>query len=267
MPRLALLIEYDGTSYAGWQRQANAVTVQEVLETAAQSVVQTTVSVMGSGRTDAGVHARGQVAHIDIPPSSRMTGDLFARALNACLPKDVRIRNAAFVREDFHARFDAVRREYVYTVLLQAAHSVFRRRYAWSVGSSFKPELLDAAAAPFLGTHDFTTFSKLNATTKHYVCAVEQAEWREIERGVWQFRIAANRFVYGMVRSVVGAMAEVARGKRTPQEIAGALALRDRSLASPLAPAAGLILWRAEYADDPFAEVYRLPREDDIRIV
>jgi tRNA pseudouridine38-40 synthase len=268
MRRIALLIEYDGTAYAGWQRQDNALTVQEVLETAAAKILGLPTTVVGSGRTDAGVHGRGQVAHLDAPLLCRIDGGSFARALNSCLPRDVRIRASAAVGERFQARFDAIRREYLYTVVLQQQHSVFHNRFAWSLRSRFDAGLVQAAADIFLGTHDFTTFSKMNASTEHYRCVIQKAAWREVESGVWQFHIIADHFVYGMVRSLVGAMVDVGNGRRTLADIGSALALCDRSQNSALAPSAGLVLWRVHYHrhNDPFAPLYEA-RPEDIRIV
>lgn len=251
MPRCALLVEYDGTDYAGWQRQVNALTVQEVLENAIQAITGESVNVIGSGRTDRGVHGFGQVAHVDFPDASSIPEQQLARAINSTMPYDIRVRAATFVDDRFHARFQAVRREYKYTV--SDHYSVFRRRYAWQVWTPFSTEQLSAAAAVFLGTHNFTTFSKHNPDTENYVCHVEKAEWIKIEEGVWSFHIVADRFVYGMVRSVVGAMMAVATNKRSAEDLSEALRLQDRARKSPLAPPTGLVLWRVRYDNDPFA--------------
>lgn len=254
MPRCALLVEYDGTDYAGWQRQVNALTVQEVLENAIQSITGESVNVIGSGRTDRGVHGFGQVVHVDFPDSSSIPEKQLAKAINSSLPHDIRVRAATFVEDRFHARFQAVRREYKYT--LADHYSVFRRRYAWQVWTPFNPEMLSAAAEVFLGTHDFTTFSKHNPDTENQVCHVEKAEWSRIEDGVWSFHIIADRFVYAMVRSVVGAMMAVAGNKRSLDDVREALQIQDRTRKSPLAPPMGLVLWRVRYDNDPFAHLY-----------
>lgn len=262
--RVALLVEYDGSFYAGWQRQVHEETVQSVMESALEKITGAECTVIASGRTDAGVHGRGQVAHVNIPASCRIPEDKFARAVNANLPHSVRVRAARFVDHSFHARFDAMRREYRYTILQE--YSIFRNRYAWHVHPRFDVPLLNAAAEVFLGKHNFTTFSKHNPDTDNYVCTVEEASWSEVERGVWQFTIIADRFVYRMVRAVVGTMVGVATQKRTIQEITTALAAEDRTLSSPLAPSQGLILWRVNYPNDPFADVYA-ETLDDITIL
>jgi tRNA pseudouridine38-40 synthase len=250
--RVALLLEYDGSFYAGWQRQVNEDTVQSVIETALMKIIGVECTLIGSGRTDAGVHGRGQVAHVNIPDSCRIPEEKFSRALNANLPHSIRIRAAKFIDYTFHARFDAMRREYRYTILRE--YSVFRNRYAWHVHAPFDADLLNTAAEVFVGKHNFTTFSKHNPDTSNYVCSVEQASWHEMERGVWQFTIAADRFVYRMVRAVVGATLDVASHKRSILDISAALAAENRALSSPLAPSQGLILWRVSYPNDPFKD-------------
>jgi tRNA pseudouridine38-40 synthase len=251
MPRCALLIEYDGTEYAGWQRQQNATTVQEVLENAVAKIMGTdSASVIGSGRTDSGVHAFGQVAHTDIPNSSSIPDHQLPKAFNAVLPRDVRVRAAKIVDASFHARFQAKRREYRYTVCRQ--YSVFRRLYSWHVKHAFSTDTMRSAAEIFCGQHDFTTFSKHNPSTENYVCHVQEAQWSEVEAGVWHFHIAADRFVYGMVRCIVGAMMDAALRKRSIDDLQEALERKDRLLSSPLAPPEGLILWRVSYDNDPF---------------
>ncbi len=247
---LALLIEYDGTDYVGWQNQPNGVAVQSVMEGAVAMVYGVPVPVVGSGRTDAGVHARGQVAHVDLPArANNIPPDKIAIALNTQLPRDVRIRAARLLEAPFHARFDAVWREYEYNIARE--HSVFMRRYAWWPELPYREELLSEAASVFIGQHDFTTFSKLNEDTHNYacsvsVCAVEEKGDRLV------VRIRADRFVYGMCRSIVGAMMSVARGRRTIQDLADALIARDRSRQEVHAPAHGLTLARIGYPTNIF---------------
>lgn len=253
MPRrIALLVEYDGTDYAGWQRQPNGLAVQQALEQAVEVVAGSFCTVHGSGRTDAGVHGFGQVAHIDLPEACTIPVEKIPRAVNAALVAashpDIAVRAAAHVADEFHARFDAVKREYRYTVA--QCYSVFRHRTAWQPIRAFQPEALAGAAAVFVGTHDFTTFSKHNEDTTRYECSVEAASWTERETGIWEFRIRADRYVYGMVRSVVGAMMDVAWGRRSADELHTALHASNRALGSQLAPPQGLVLWGVEYPQD-----------------
>ncbi len=254
--RLALLIEYDGGRYSGWQRQNNARSIQGTLEHAYYEITGKFAEIIGSGRTDAGVHGMGQVAHIILPDDFNLPENRITMAFNANLPRDIRILWSSILRRDFHARFDAVMREYIYTVMQRP--SVFDRWYSWQTLFSFDPKKLQETARIFVGEHDFTTFSKLNTDTKNYVCRVEECVWEEHAAGVWQMTIRANRFVYGMVRSVVGAMMEVARGKRTVEDVAASLPARDRSLNSPLAPAKGLYLAHIYYEADPFEHYWQM---------
>lgn len=250
---LALLIEYDGTNYVGWQVQPNGEGVQEVVQNALMKAYGCELSITGAGRTDTGVHAIGQVAHVHLPDDAHVIPLSKAHiAVNVQLPKDIRIRAVREVSADFHARFGPDWREYVYTIAFQ--ERALTRRTEWSPLMHYDPSKLAQAAAVFEGTHDFTSFSKHNADTKSYVCRVDlcRAEYHE-DRVV--VRIRADRFVYGMCRAIVGAMMDVARGKRTPEELQSALTVRDRGQGSPLAPPAGLILNRVHYPEGIFDDI------------
>ncbi len=245
MSTLVIRIEYDGKSFSGWQCQPNTATIQGALESAFKSISGGKSPVVGAGRTDAGVHARGQVAHVRSEIGDRMPPEKIIKAMNANLPKDIRVNGAAVVKGEFHARFDATAREYSYSVIDK--ESVFLTRFATYFKYRFEPAKLFDSALVFEGEHDFTTFSKNNTDTKSYVCKVEVCRWAEIKPGLWRLRIKADRFVYGMVRAVVGAMYDVARGKRSIDEIRQALQTEDRNLSSPLAPPQGLILEKVYY--------------------
>lgn len=250
---LAMQIEYNGASYAGWQRQINALTVQECIEKAIDSIGGGKISVSGAGRTDAGVHARGQVAHANLKQTLNIKPEKIRKALNANLPHDIRIRKAVLT-DKFHARFDAEAREYSYTAI--RFESVFLNHFATHFKFPFKTELLFNSAEIFLGRHDFTAFSKNNPDTKSYICEVSYCEWSEMNPGHFVLKIKADRFVYGMVRLIVGAMYDAARGKRTFQELRNALKSKERKYVSPLAPARGLVLEKIYYSDhnDPFKD-------------
>lgn len=248
---LALLIEYDGTHYAGWQHQPNGLSIQEAIERAVAEAFGVMAPVVGSGRTDAGVHARGQVAHVHIEGGHDIPIDKVPIALNVRLPRDIRIRDARDVAPDFHARYGAVRREYVYTIAFE--ESVFHRHFAWKPDLPYDRGLLGNAARAFVGTHDFTTYSKLNADTRSYVCDVAICRV-EPESDRLVIRLQADRFVYGMCRAIVGAMMDVARGKAALDHLVDRLAARDRRLQSPLAPPQGLVLNRVSYPDGIFDE-------------
>ena len=240
-----LIIEYDGTEFAGWQYQANARTVQEALETALRELLQEDVHITGSGRTDAGVHARGQVAHCDI--GNMMDVRSITRGANALLPPDVVVRHVEQVDDQFHARYGAVWRWYRYTISQEPI--AIGRTYAWHWGQHLNDELLHLCARQILGEHDFQAFSKVDTEVKHFRCTVGLAEWKR-ENATLTFDIKANRFLYGMVRALVGTMVEIARGHRTLEDFQRILASKDRSQAGMAAPAAGLRLERVIYSDE-----------------
>ena len=253
MPRaLALLIEYDGSDYAGWQRQPNGISIQELLEQAVATVFGASAPVIGSGRTDAGVHARGQVAHVHLPVDAHdIPLDKVHIALNTKLPYDVRIRAAREVSPGFHARYQPMWREYVYIIVKE--YSVFTRHHAWHPELPYQVSPLSQATAAFEGRWDFTTFSKHNPDTDSYVCDLQICRVEELNDRI-MIRLRADRFVYGMCRAIVGAAMSVGRGRTTLDELRSALEAGDRNLAPGLAPAHGLILNRVCYADGLFDE-------------
>lgn len=246
---LALLIEYDGTDYAGWQIQPNGLAVQQAVESAVTAAFGVACSVVGSGRTDSGVHARGQVAHVHIHDGHDIPIEKVRVALNVQLPRDIRIRDARDVDAAFHARFGAIRREYVYVIARE--ESVFHRRFAWKPEIPYDEGLLGNAAREFLGKHDMTTYSKRNNAVENYVCDVTTCRV-EPESDRLVIRIGADRFVYGMCRCMVGAMMDVARKRIDLSEIADRRSALDRSLQSTMAPAHGLILNKVSYPDGIF---------------
>jgi len=241
---IALAIEYDGTNYVGWQLQPNGISIQQRIEDACHAVFGVEVRIIGSGRTDTGVHARLQVAHCHIANGNNVPLSRIPRALNTNLPFDIRIRAAADVQPTFHARFDPDWREYVYRIALN--ESVFQRHFYYTPQATLDLDAMQSALNVFEGEHDFTTFSKQNADTKSYVCSVSTCTLEQHDSNV-TIRIRANRFVYGMCRSIVGAAMDAARGSCTTSDIRKALQSNNRSLQSPLAPPHGLILNRVHY--------------------
>ena len=242
---LILRLEYDGTRYAGWQFQENARTVQEVVQNAARAIIGRHLPVVGAGRTDSGVHARGQLAHIALPAPLAIPETKLCVAFNTRLPKDVRVTGGQLLRTRFHARFDACAREYSY--IMSRSDSVFCRHFRWFMPFPYDAERLFDSAATFVGKHDFTTFSKRNDDTPKYECEVEICRWKRVDTYTVKLQIKADRFVYGMVRALVGAMLEIARKRRTTDEVARALAARDRTMCSPLAAPEGLTLEKIYY--------------------
>ena len=246
--RIALRLQYDGTDFFGWQRQSRGRTVQGVLESILSRLCgDAPVTVIGAGRTDSGVHATAQVAHADVV--TRYDDTSLLNAIRRMSPPDLLVEQIATTNGDFHARFHACRRSYRYTILHRS--DPFLNRYAWTPGFRFDRSLLDIAAASLLGRHDFTTLSKHNPDTDNPVCEVFEAGWRE-EGNRLEFRITAYRFLYGMVRLIVGIQLDVARGKLSLEEMRSALAARDRERQSMAVPAHGLALTGVRYPDFAF---------------
>ncbi|MBI5326208.1 MAG: tRNA pseudouridine(38-40) synthase TruA [Ignavibacteriae bacterium] len=245
MATLILKIEYDGTNYGGWQIQPNAPSIQEEIEKVLTELVGNKIGIVGAGRTDAGVHARGQVAHAKLGAKFPVPEKKIPYVLSSKLPDDIRIVDAIIVDYDFHARFDAIAREYSYTITTN--QTVFNRLFSTLLRYNLDYNLLIKSGQIFLGKNDFTTFSKYNSETRDYTCNVTICKWKKVSDDTYRLQIRADRFVYGMVRSVVGAMIDIGRGKRTIKEVKQALRVCDRSKVSPLAPAKGLVLEKIYY--------------------
>ena len=243
MGNIKLVIEYDGTSYVGWQIQHNGPSVQAELEKALSQIVQAAVPTVAAGRTDAWVHARGQVASCRIPEKTDAAS--LQKGLNGVLPSDIRILSAESVPDDFHARNSA--RGRIYRYYLQLRHTALARNYCWYVGGyKLDKNLLDKCASVLPGEHDFSSFCKSNSESTDFTCKVERATWTQNGTSL-EFEICANRFLHGMVRALVGTMVEIARGNRPAGQFEEILAARDRARAGMSAPARGLFLEEVIY--------------------
>ncbi len=241
-----LTIEYDGTAYHGWQRQANAPTVQEALEDGIAAVVGHGVTLYGSGRTDAGVHALGQVANFHT--DSTIPADGLHHAINTAIPKDTVVVRAEDVPDDFHARYSATGKTYRYTVVCRPVRPAVGARYVHWLRREPDVGAMRAAAAHFVGEHDFAAF-ETESSGENTVRTVTRAEWAA-QGDRLHFYVRANGFLYNMVRAMVGTLIEVGLGKREPDDIPRLLASRDRTLVGPTAPAKGLCLMQVDYGDD-----------------
>jgi tRNA pseudouridine38-40 synthase len=244
MPTVKLVLEYDGTSYAGWQRQPDHLTIQEAIERAIQQVSQATVHVIGAGRTDSGVHARGQVASFrtehDWPASSWM------RALNAVLPKDIAVRSSTLMDDRFHAQHDARGKLYTYRILHRPARPAIDRTYVWHIFKPLNDRAMQQAAATLIGAQDFSSFEGSLTDNNNPICHLQRLE---VIRQDDQILIEAyaDRFLKHMVRAIVGTVVEVGLGKRSPDSFTEVLRARDRSAAGQTAPPHGLCLMRVDY--------------------
>lgn len=247
MPTYRMTIEYDGGAFCGWQIQPEQPSVQETVEEALATALRIRVQVVGSGRTDSGVHARRQVAHfrLDEPID---TIRLLA-SLNGILPESAAVRDLAQAADEFHARYDARLRRYHYYVT--TGFRALDRHVRWRVRPEPDFNLMNEATADLVGEHDFDTFCRTQSETEHRVCTIYTARWiRESDHGDWRFEITGSRFLHGMVRAVVGTLIEIGHGKRPPDDIPRLLALKDRRAAGPAVPAFGLVLEDVLYDDD-----------------
>lgn len=240
-----LLLEYDGTRYHGWQRQKNADTIQEVVETALARLTGELVTLIGSGRTDAGVHALGQVANF--LTNSGVPLKAFHEGLNSLLPLDIAVLEAREVPLDFHARKGARAKTYEYRLLNRGSRSPLSHHYCWWLSAPLDLKAMEGAAALLLGEHDFSAFRASGSATRNPVRRVLAARWTAHSGGWVSFRITATGFLRGMVRSLVGTMVEVGQGKRPPEDLGELLRRGERRRAGPTAPAQGLFLLEVTY--------------------
>ena len=255
MARFALKLEYDGGPFAGWQRQPGLASVQGALEAAARRLDPAGPAVYGAGRTDAGVHALGQVAHLEM--SRDWAPFRLGEALNAHLrPAPVAVVAVARVGEEFHARFSAVEREYRYRLISRRAPLVHDRGRAWRIRHELDLGAMRAAAAHLVGLHDFTTFRSSICQAQSPRRTLDALEIEALDRPAgreFRFTLRARSFLHNQVRSIVGTLERVGAGAWPPGRVAEALARRDRSACGPVAPPDGLCLVAVRYGTDPFA--------------
>jgi tRNA pseudouridine38-40 synthase len=244
MPTVKLILEYDGSRYAGWQRQPDQPTVQEAVETALLELTQETVAVIGAGRTDSGVHALGQVASFRI--ERQWTPREWIRGLNARLPEDIAVRSAAVVSDEFHARYAARGKLYQYRILNRGERPAVERVYLWHVHKPLDHTAMERAAAHLIGIHDFTSFEGTLTDNEDPVCNLRQLSLTR-EDDILRIHVYADRFLKHMVRAIVGTLVEVGHAKRTPDSLSRILAAKDRTAAGRTAPPQGLFLVRVDY--------------------
>ena len=255
MPRFALKVEYHGAPFSGWQRQKDQPSVQGAIEAALARLEPGAHTVAAAGRTDAGVHALGQVAHCDL----NRDWDPFrlCAALNHHLrPQPVAILAAARVDEDWHARFSAIERRYLFRILMRRAPATHDRGQVWQVPHRLDVAAMRAAAERLVGHHDFTTFRSSICQAKSPVKTLDELRIEEV-RGLSgpevHFHVRARSFLHNQVRSFVGTLERVGAGAWTPEDVQAALEARDRAACGPVSPPQGLYLAAVKYPTDPFA--------------
>ncbi|HLL26686.1 MAG TPA: tRNA pseudouridine(38-40) synthase TruA [Xanthobacteraceae bacterium] len=245
MPRYKLTLEYDGTLFVGWQVQENGPSVAGALQDAIERFTEEQVDVTGAGRTDAGVHALGQVAHIDL--EKEWDTDTVRDALNAHLrPLPVAVISAERVADDFHARFSATARHYRYRIVNRRADLALERERVWRISKPVDASAMHAAAQKLVGRHDFTTFRSAECQAKSPVKTLDRLDVTQADDEI-RIHASARSFLHHQVRSMVGSLALVGEGRWSAEYLAKALAAKDRSACGPVAPAHGLYLVRVDY--------------------
>lgn len=250
--RYFLELQYDGAAYCGWQRQPDMPTVQQTIEQALTKLLRTPTEIVGAGRTDTGVNASYYVAHFDTDVEVDL--QQLHYKLNMMLPKDIAIFSVTPVADGAHARFDARQREYRYYIC--PTKNPFRRYSAWLYYVSLDVDKMNQAAAKLLEYDDFTSFAKLNSNNKTNICRVMDAHWSVEADGVLVFTIRADRFLRNMVRSIVGTLVDVGRGRYSVEEFCKIVEAKDLSLSSAGAPAQGLFLSDVVYSEETFTKTF-----------
>lgn len=244
MKRLKCIVAYDGTDYSGFQVQPDEMTIQGEIETAIQRVTGETIQIVGSGRTDAGVHAQGQVFHFDT--ASSIPPEKWRFVLNNQLPDAIVIRSVAAAEPDFHARFDAKVKEYRYCIDNAHVPDLFRHRYADHIRYPLDLAAMQQASNFLIGEHDFTSFCSAKAFVENKVRTLYDVRVEREGNFIWVI-CRGNGFLYNMVRIIAGTLVQVGQGKRSPEDIKAILQARDRERAGKTAPAKGLTMWQVGY--------------------
>jgi tRNA pseudouridine38-40 synthase len=254
MPRYALKLEYDGAPFAGWQRQADQPSVQGAVEAALAKLERGVPSIAAAGRTDAGVHALGQVAHCEM--AKEWDPFRLSEALNYHLkPKPVAVVACARVADDFHARFSALERQYLFRLVTRRAPVVHDAGKVWQVQNALALEPMRRAAEYLLGRHDFTTFRASICQAESPVKTLDELSIEEMDYPSgreFRFHVRARSFLHNQVRSFVGTLERVGAGAWAPEDVKAALEARDRATCGPVCPPQGLYLARVGYPEDPF---------------
>ncbi|MEM1339947.1 MAG: tRNA pseudouridine(38-40) synthase TruA [Bacteroidota bacterium] len=245
--RYFIELSYFGSAYHGWQRQPNAITVQEVVEEGLATILRSEIPLVGAGRTDTGVHARQMYAHFDLDDTLETTA--LPQRLNAYLPQDISVHRIKKVRAEAHARFDAIQRTYEYWLV--GKKDPFLKDSAHQLLLPLDLEAMNEAAEIILGYDDFECFSKAHSDVKTFICEIRRAVWQQKEEKL-VFTITADRFLRNMVRAIVGTLLDVGLAKTAPEELRQIIEGKDRSKAGASVPAKGLYLTEVMYPEDIF---------------
>jgi tRNA pseudouridine38-40 synthase len=242
MPNIRLKLEYDGTDFVGWQFQTNGRSIQDEVEKAIKQILQVDIRVTGAGRTDAGVHARGQVASFFVERDIDI--GVFAKSLNSVLPHSIVVLEAIEAQLDFNARYDAKSRRYAYFICQEP--TAIQRNYCWQIFQKLDFEMMQKCALQIVGTHSFRSFCKVENDMHSHHCIVSKSQWNK-QNTALVFEITSNRFLHGMVRTLVGTMVDVGRGHTRIEDFGKILETKDRATAGMSAPAKGLFLEEIVY--------------------
>ena len=245
MRNFKIIVEYDGAAYVGWQRQLNGVSIQQILEEALGRITSGKVTLIGSGRTDAGVHAINQVANFKSP--TKLPAERICRGVNSVLPPDIVVKKLEEVPIDFHAQHDVKSKVYVYRICNQNLRQVLGREYFWFIRYPLDLEKMRKAAQYLPGTHDFSCFCATGTDVKDRVRTLTDIVIETGPDGLIEITVEARGFLKYMVRNIVGTLTEVARGKRRPEEMKEIIDSRNRNIAGATAPACGLFLKEVKY--------------------
>jgi tRNA pseudouridine38-40 synthase len=245
MRNFKMVVEYDGSAYCGWQRQENGLSIQQVLEEKIRLITCEKVTVIGSGRTDAGVHALNQVA--SFRSNTRLPAEILYRGVNGLLPQDIVVKELEEVAAEFHAQHDARGKIYIYKICNKRLRPALGRNYCWFIYHPLDMPLMGEAAQYLIGRHDFSCFCATGTHVKDRTRTVTGVNINSGEDGLLEITIEAQGFLKYMVRNIVGTLVEIGRGKRKPSEMREIIDSRDRNIAGVTAPARGLYLKEVKY--------------------
>lgn len=245
MRNIKMVLEYDGTRYHGWQRQKNRLTIQQLLEEAIHRITQESATVIGSGRTDAGVHAINQVANF--LTSSTLDETKLIKGINSILPNDIVVKQLYEIDGSFHARYHAKSKIYLYQIFNHSIRSALARFYAWFVREPLDFDSMKEAALLLTGKHDFSSFCASGCRIKNHIRTVNKIDLEDDKYGMLRIYVEADGFLKYMVRNMVGMLVDVGRGRRNPSEITSVIDAKDRKKAAITAPPHGLFLKEVKY--------------------